>query len=137
MLVFRHSVLPTSDFSHSSRKPPAPAVPSSTSWRGVKILWDWAGLEHTRLLSSGLGSCLGSSDSSQSKAVTHLVRQEPCWSGEAARLGTGRGAGGLLGCPDGSGDQPHQVVGDNGRLQNGLRERGGTGTLRGADRRQE
>ena len=135
-VVFRPSVLPTSDFSHSSGKPPTPALPSSTS-SGIE---DPLGLGRAGTHPAALqrpGSRLGSSGSGQSKAVTHLVRQEPCWAGETAHLGPGGGAGGLLRCPAGSGDQPHQVVGDDGRLQSGLRERRGTGTLRGADRRQD
>lgn len=136
MWVFRPSVLPTSDFSTALESPqPLPFLPPLPL--GLKILWDWAGLGHTRLLSSGQGSRLGSSGSGQSKAVTHLVRQEPCWAGETAHLGPGGGAGGLLRCPAGGGDQPHQVVGDDGRLQSSLREWRGTGTLRDADRRQD
>lgn len=65
----------------------------------------------------------------QREAVTHLVRQDPCWAREAACLGAGGGAGGLLGCPVGSSDQLHQVVGNDGRLQSCLGNRGGMRAL--------
>ena len=68
-------------------------------------------------------------------SVAHLVGQEPCGAREAACLGTGGRAGGLLGRPAGSSDQPHQVVGDYGRLQSSLRNGGGLGALWDAGRR--
>lgn len=72
--------------------------------------------------------------SAREAVITHLVRQDPGWAREAACFDTGGGVGGLLGCPVGSSDQLHQVVGDYGRLQCCLGNQRGKGALWSADR---
>lgn len=67
--------------------------------------------------------------------LTHLVRQDSSWARETASFGSGGGMSGLLGCPTGSSDQLHQVVGDYGCLQSSLRTQGGMGTFWGTNRR--